>query len=100
MMGLDRGPSGIPKRPYRDTVIVYAALAAVIVVISLLTGGGLKRALAFAVVFFLVATAWSFWRWRERIRDHEREQRRREGWRAEQEARVAGDDARTRDPRT
>jgi nicotinamide riboside transporter PnuC len=60
-----------PKRPYRDSVVLYAVLAAIIVVVAWATGGGIARALAFAVVFFVVATAWSFWRWRDRLRRHE-----------------------------
>lgn len=80
----------IPKRPYRDTALLYGVMAAVIVVIAWLTGGGVARAAAIAVVFFVAATAWSFYRWRQRIRDHEREMRRRGEWRAEQDRRRPG----------
>jgi hypothetical protein len=85
-------PSEIPKRPYRDSAILYAVLSVVIVVVAFATGGDVVRAVLFAVGFFAVATAWSFWRWRERIRANERERRRREEWRAEQEARVTRGD--------
>jgi Flp pilus assembly protein TadB len=61
----DRPP---PKRPYRDTAILYAVLAAIIVVVAWVTGGSLGTALVWAVLFFVVATAWSFWRWRDRLR--------------------------------
>ena len=38
-----------------------------------LTGGGLVRAVVVALVFFVLATAWSWWRFRERLqRDAER----------------------------
>ena len=57
-----------PKRPYRDSIILYAVLAVVIVVVAWVTGGGIGRAVAFAIVFFVLATAWSVWRWRERLR--------------------------------
>jgi Flp pilus assembly protein TadB len=57
-----------PKRPYRDTLILYSALAVLIVVVAWLTGGGLRNAVEWAVVFFVVATAWSFWQWRVRLR--------------------------------
>ena len=53
----------IPKRPYRDSAILYAVLAVAIVVIALATGGSVVRALLFAGGFFAVATSWSFWRW-------------------------------------
>ena len=78
----------IPKRPYRDSVVLYGVLAAIIVVVAWFTGGGIARAVAIAAVFFLAATTWSFFRWRQRIRDQEREIRRREDWRAEQEGRT------------
>ena len=57
-----------PRRPYRDSVVLYAVLALVIVVIAWLTGGGIGRAIGFAVAFFVVATAWSLWHWRGRLR--------------------------------
>jgi membrane protein implicated in regulation of membrane protease activity len=61
-----------PKRPYRDTVVVYAGLAVVIVVVSWLTGGGLGHAIAIASAFFVVATAYSSWQWRKRLAEEER----------------------------
>jgi Flp pilus assembly protein TadB len=48
------------KRPYRDAAIVYAGLAALIVVGALVTGGSLVRALVTAALFYLVATAWTW----------------------------------------
>jgi Flp pilus assembly protein TadB len=54
------------KRPYRDAVLVWAGLSALIVVFAAVTGGGLGRALVTAVLFFLVATAWTWIRMRRR----------------------------------
>jgi membrane protein implicated in regulation of membrane protease activity len=68
------GERRIPRRPYRDTVIVYAVLAAVVVIVAAATGGGIVRAVIVAAAFFLVATAFSWWRWRERLRSQEKEQ--------------------------
>jgi hypothetical protein len=62
-----------PARPYRDTAAFYAVLAVVIVLIAWLTGGGIGKAVAIAALFFLVATAWSFWQWRVRLRRARRE---------------------------
>jgi nicotinamide riboside transporter PnuC len=62
-------PQQRPKRPYRDSAILYAVLAVVIVVVAVLTGGGLARAIGFALAFFLLATGWSWWRWRTRLAD-------------------------------
>ncbi len=64
-----------PKRPYRDTVIVYAALALVIVVVAVLTGGSFTRALVFAVGFFVIATSYGLVQWRRRLRRAEDERR-------------------------
>jgi hypothetical protein len=61
-------PPALPRRPYRDSAILYGVLAVVIVVIAWATGGGLARAIGFAVAFFVAATAWSFWQWRGRLR--------------------------------
>jgi Flp pilus assembly protein TadB len=48
------------KHPYRDAALVYAGLSAVIVAAALLTGGSLGRAVTTAVLFFIVATAWTW----------------------------------------
>jgi membrane protein implicated in regulation of membrane protease activity len=58
---------GVPRHPYRDSAIFYAVLAALIVGVALLTGGGMKRAFAFAAIFFVLATGWSWWKWRQRL---------------------------------
>jgi threonine/homoserine/homoserine lactone efflux protein len=62
-----------PKRPYRDTVVFHLILAALIVVVAFLTGGSLVRALVIAGIFFVLATAWSFSRWRTRLAELERQ---------------------------
>jgi hypothetical protein len=58
----------LPSRPYRDTLVLHVVLAGVIVVLAWATGGSLGRAFAVAAAFFVLATAWSFWRWRARLR--------------------------------
>ena len=58
----------IPKRPYRDSAIFYAVLAVLVVVLAVATGGGVVRAIVFASVAFVLATAFSWWRWRTRLR--------------------------------
>ncbi len=63
----------VPKRPFRDSALFYGALAAIIVVVGYVTGGNIAKSLVIAVAFFVVATAWSWWRFRERL---EREERR------------------------
>ncbi len=62
-----------PKRPYRDSAIFYAILSAIIVVVAAITGGDLGKAGLIAVGFFVVATAWSWWRFRERLQRESRQ---------------------------
>ncbi len=69
-------PTSLPKRPYRDTVIVNVGLALTIVLVAWLTGGRIRTAVFIAVAFFVVATAWSFRVWRRKLRDAEEASRR------------------------
>jgi nicotinamide riboside transporter PnuC len=57
----------LPRRPYRDSFVLNVVLAAIILVLAWATGGDLVRALGFAAVYLVVGTAWSWWRFRERI---------------------------------
>jgi Flp pilus assembly protein TadB len=61
----------VPKHPYRDSAVLYAVLAAVVVVVAAATGGGIGRAVVFAAAAFLVATAWTWRNWRNRLREEE-----------------------------
>jgi hypothetical protein len=56
----------LSKRPYRDSIVLNIILAALIVLISWGTGGEVGRAFVFAALFFVIATAWSWWRLRQR----------------------------------
>jgi Flp pilus assembly protein TadB len=58
-----------PKHPYRDTILVYAGFAIVLVIVAWLTGGGVKRAAVVAVLFFAVATGWTSYRFRAKLRE-------------------------------
>ena len=62
------------RRPYRDAALAYSGLGVlvIVVVIGLVTGGGLARALVIGVVFFALATGWSWWRFRSRIEHKDR----------------------------
>ena len=66
-----------PKHPYRDTLVIYAVFAVLIVAVAWLTGGGVARAAVIAALFYLVASAWSLSRWRTRLRE-EAEQARKD----------------------
>jgi hypothetical protein len=65
-------PRTVPRRPYRDSALLYGSLATVLVVAAAFTGGSLVRALVIGSCFFAVAMAWSWHRWRERLREEER----------------------------
>ena len=60
-----------PKHPYRDTLVIYAVFAILIVVVAWLTGGGVRRAAVIAVLFYVVASVWSVSRWRNRLREED-----------------------------
>jgi hypothetical protein len=64
----------LPGRPYRDSAILFAVLAAVIVGVTILTGGGVAKAIAVAIGFFVLATAWTWWRLHARLAHERRRQ--------------------------
>jgi membrane protein implicated in regulation of membrane protease activity len=57
-----------PRHPYRDTLLLYGALAILLVVVAWLTNGAVGKAAVIAVFFFVVASAWSIYRWRGRLK--------------------------------
>jgi membrane protein DedA with SNARE-associated domain len=69
----------LPKRPFRDSAIFYGVLSVLFVLIVWATGGALlprwddeQRApggLLIAILFFLIATAYSWWRFQKRIEE-------------------------------
>ena len=67
-----------PRHPYRDTLIIYGALAIVLVLIAWLTHGAVGKAAVVAGFFFVVASSWSLTRWRRRLRAEARRVRQEE----------------------
>jgi hypothetical protein len=63
----ERPSPPLPKRPYRDSVLLNLVLAGLIVLISWVTGGALGRAVVFASLYFVLATAWAWWRFKQRL---------------------------------
>jgi hypothetical protein len=55
-----------PPHAYRGSAVLHAVLAAVILVIAAISGGSFARALLVALAYFVVATAWSWFRFRQR----------------------------------
>ena len=58
----------LPKHPYRDTALVYGGMSIVVVLVALLTGGDMSKAILIAGSFFVVATLWTWRNWRNRLR--------------------------------
>jgi hypothetical protein len=65
-------PRPVPHRPFRDSLLLYGSMAILLVVVAAVTGGSLVRALVIGGFFFVAATAWSWRRWRERLREEGR----------------------------
>ncbi|HZQ81751.1 MAG TPA: hypothetical protein VFB25_07235 [Gaiellaceae bacterium] len=65
--------SSTPKRPYRDTLLVYAGFAIFIVVFAWLTGGDVRKAIPVALLAFVGASTWGVALWRRRLRREARE---------------------------
>jgi Flp pilus assembly protein TadB len=63
--GLPEAPA--PKHPYRDTLLVYGALALLLVLLAWATGASAGKAAA-GVVIVAAAASWSIVRWRQRLR--------------------------------
>jgi hypothetical protein len=71
----------LPKRPFRDSAIFYGVLSVLFVLVVWATGGAvLPRwddqqrevgGLLIAMLFFVVATGYSWWRFRQRIEEEE-----------------------------
>ena len=51
---------------YRASALFHAGLAVVILLFAGLTGGDLTRAVAFAALYFVAATGWTWFRFRQR----------------------------------
>jgi len=64
----DGTPRTMPRHPYRDSAVFYAVLAGLVVGVTALTDGNMRAALIIAPALFVVATAYSWWRWRRRER--------------------------------
>jgi nicotinamide riboside transporter PnuC len=57
-----------PRRPFRDSALLYAAMAIVFVLLVFITGGKMSVAIPVAVALFFVATGYAWWKLRQRLR--------------------------------
>jgi predicted phage tail protein len=63
----------VPNHPYRDSAIFYGVLAAILLGVTYWTGGGMWRAVIIAVAFFVLATAFSWYRFRSKLAERNQE---------------------------
>jgi Flp pilus assembly protein TadB len=63
-----------PKRPFRDSALLYAGMAVVFVIIVAITGGKMSVAIPVALACFVVATGYAWWRLRQRMRLEEEQE--------------------------
>ena len=69
-----------PRNAYRGSAILHGTLAVVILAVAAISGGSLFRALLVAIAYFLVATGWTWFRFRQReARGEHRRQAARNG---------------------
>ncbi len=66
-------PGVLPKKPYRDSALLYAGFAVAFVVIVYLTGGNLVVAVPVAFACFLIATGYSWWHIRQQLEAEEQD---------------------------
>jgi hypothetical protein len=55
-----------PPHAYRGAATLHAVLAVVILLIAVISGGNIAKAFAVAIAYFVVATGWSWFRFRQR----------------------------------
>ena len=65
----------LPRHPYRDSAIFYGVLSAILVGVTYATGGGVLRAVLVGAGFFVIATAFSWYRFRTKVAEREQESR-------------------------
>jgi O-antigen ligase len=54
--------------PYRDSAIVYGILAALVILIAVLTGGRVAWSFVLGIAAFVLATGWTWWHLRQQAR--------------------------------
>jgi Flp pilus assembly protein TadB len=54
------------RRPFRDAALAYAGLGALVFVVAFATGSSFLRAFLGGFIAFVLATAWTWWRLRQR----------------------------------
>jgi hypothetical protein len=63
----------LPEHPYRSSAIFYGVLSLILLGVTYWTGGGMLRAVLIAVGFFVIATAFTWYRFRNKLEERARE---------------------------
>ena len=63
------------RRPYRDAALAYAGLGLLLFVVAYATGSSFLRSFLGGFIAFVLATAWTWWRLRQRERAEARAER-------------------------
>ena len=66
-----KGQRQLPKKPFRDSAILYGVLAGIVLVVGLFLGRSVVWSVVVALVAFVLATGYAWWRFQRRI-DEER----------------------------
>ena len=68
-------PPALSQHPYRHAAIAHGTLALVIAGLGWATSSHVARSLLLAVGYFVLATGWTWWRYRERERREARQEK-------------------------
>ena len=61
----------LPRHPFRNSAIFYGVLAAGVVGFGLLTDNDVTETVLIAAAFFVLATGYTWWRFRQRMQREE-----------------------------
>jgi nicotinamide riboside transporter PnuC len=67
-----------PRRPFRDSALLYAGMAIVFVVLVFITGGKMSVAIPVAFTCFVVATGYAWWKLKQRLEEEQRREQEQE----------------------
>ena len=66
------------KRPFRDSALLYAGMAIVVLTLVFISGGNMAVAIPVALGCFVVATGYAWWKLKQRLEEEQRRQREQE----------------------
>ena len=66
------------KRPFRDSALLYAGMAIVVLTLVFISGGNMAVAVPVVLGCFVVATGYAWWKLKQRLEEEQRRQREQE----------------------